>query len=240
MHCQEIMSGPGVVARLVYSDGAHTGRVVFCLPGDGPSNWQSRTWSAFAERLAARGMRMLIPEYPAHFIDGETVFPLSDAVGVCNQALAWLEEHEGCRPAIVIASSFGGAVVLAEPGILSGVEAMVMKSPAADLALAYLYEHGEDVLRKWAAAPPGDTRNRALNDALACNLYGNARNITIPVLLIHGADDIIVPADQARVLSAVMPQSRLHIIAACDHYYSDLGHWGKMIDGAISFIEEFC
>jgi 3-oxoadipate enol-lactonase len=51
------------------------------------------------------------------------------------------------------------------------------------------------------------------------NTYGRLGRIAAPTLVVHGAQDRIIPAENGRVLAAGIPDARLHMLEGCGHLY---------------------
>ena len=67
-----------------------------------------------------------------------------------------------------------------------------------------------------AEVRPAGYRAAALALA-ATDLTSLLPNISVPTLVIHGADDAIVPLATGRELAAAIPGAQLHVIAKAGH-----------------------
>jgi pimeloyl-ACP methyl ester carboxylesterase len=138
-----------------------------------------------------------------------------------------------------LASSFGAAVLLAIPKLPTSLKAVVFKSPAVDLATAYLHELGASRIQTWAAAQTSSPAHEAIRTATEQNLFGRAHRITAPTLIVHGTKDEVVPSSQAQLLNALMRNSKLHLMEGADHRYTQQGDWEEMLDTSITFLTQF-
>jgi len=67
--------------------------------------------------------------------------------------------------------------------------------------------------------------SRFLNDMLSHDMLAAVASLNIPLLIVHGAMDDIVPADQALKAQSVNPDhSELVIIPGADHFFSQVDH----------------
>lgn len=237
MNIQEIKTDGQICARLLFhSDDMSMRNFVLCLPGDGPSSWRSRTWNTLSERLGAHRLGCLIVDYTTPHEEKHECVVLSQAVQVARNALEETERAIGKRPVAAIASSFGGSVLLSDPRLALGMKAIALKSPASDLAMAYLNQFGASVVRGWAVSSIDGIGAAALRSSIEKNLYCNAIEFSQPVLIIHGKADEIVPVSQSQLLAALLPQPVLLELENCDHAYSESDHWQRMIAEIVKFI----
>jgi len=67
--------------------------------------------------------------------------------------------------------------------------------------------------------------SRFLNDMLSHDMPAAVASLSIPLLIVHGAKDEIVPADQAEKAHSINPgHSELVMIPGADHFFSQEGH----------------
>jgi pimeloyl-ACP methyl ester carboxylesterase len=52
------------------------------------------------------------------------------------------------------------------------------------------------------------------------NCHGRLSRIDVPTMVVHGAHDRIIPVDNARIIDASLPDSRLRILDESGHLYS--------------------
>ena len=69
-------------------------------------------------------------------------------------------------------------------------------------------------------AAPRESYLRQVVAAARHDAYGRLGAITCPVMIIHGADDVMIPADNARMLKERIPHAELHILEGMGHGYN--------------------
>jgi 3-oxoadipate enol-lactonase len=52
------------------------------------------------------------------------------------------------------------------------------------------------------------------------NCHGRLSRIDVPTMVVHGAHDRIIPVDNARMMDASLPNSRLRILDESGHLYA--------------------
>lgn len=102
-------------------------------------------------------------------------------------------------------SSFGGYVSLLYVSKRS-VLALALKNPVSDWAPIISNEVG------------GKVRENILNDVKGIDIYEKVKNLNIPVLIIHGDKDDVVPIEQSKKLvKSLKGEKHLEIIKGADH-----------------------
>lgn len=192
-------------------------------PAAGPTVLLVHGWISHAARLQeiilslqAQGLRVLACDAPAH---GRSSGRQADLLRY-REALAAVSRAGGPIAGIV-AHSFGAMAAvswLAEDPAAANVRAAVLVGLPRDMG--YLLE---SFILAVDLAKPVVTRLRRLLHAR----YGRhpeefstrelARSIRIPVLLVHGADDDLVPLEHAEEIVAALSAGRLHIAAGLNH-----------------------
>lgn len=151
----------------------------------------------------------------------------------------------GYKKTILYGSSFGGmASLLAAPGI-KNLKAMALKSPVTDYPGSLFSRLNKSELDTWEKNGyhtfiDGKGAKQRINysffqDAASLNVYQILSRISIPVLIVHGDQDEIVPVEQSRKTALLLPDSRLEVIKGADHTYSQSRHFNRMIE----FISRF-
>ncbi len=69
-------------------------------------------------------------------------------------------------------------------------------------------------------AAPRDSYLRQVVAAARHDAYGRLGAIACPVMIIHGADDVTIPAENARMLKERIPHAELHILEGMGHGYN--------------------
>jgi pimeloyl-ACP methyl ester carboxylesterase len=78
---------------------------------------------------------------------------------------------------------------------------------------------GEDIARRLATTSSLATHVQQLGAAGAHSTAGRLREIAAPTLVVHGADDVVVPAADARRLAEEIPGARLRLWRGAGHFY---------------------
>ncbi|HEX4051676.1 MAG TPA: alpha/beta fold hydrolase [Steroidobacteraceae bacterium] len=192
-------------------------------PAAGPTVLVVHGWISHAARLQeiilslqAQGLRVLACDAPAH---GRSSGRQADLLRY-REALAAVSRADGPIAGIV-AHSFGAMAAvswLAEDGAAASVRAAVLVGLPRDMG--YLLE---SFILAVDLRQPVVTRLRRLFRAR----YGRhpeefstrelAQSIRIPVLLVHGTDDDLVPLEHAQEIVAALSAGQLHIATGLNH-----------------------
>lgn len=201
-----------------------------------------------ARELCARGFTVASFDRVAHGeSDGEfdriTIeTEVEDAVG----AITWLADHPTLRPRSVslLGMSMGAVVAgVAAARLRTPVASMVFWSPAAVFA---------DELRGGSiqGRPFGDLATTGYVDFLGLRLsaayvdaaarfdpYAQARGYEGPVLVMHGADDAIVPSSYALAYGDVYgDRAEITVVDGADHGWSSVGAREVLYDRTLAFL----
>ena len=155
----------------------------------------------------------------------------------------------GYQKIILYGSSFGGmASILAAPKIKK-LQAMALKSPVSDYAGSLFSRMNQSELDVWEKKGyhtfiDGKGAKQKINysfyrDAVSVNIFQVLPQIRVPVLILHGDQDEIVPVEQSRKTASLLPDSRLEVIKGADHTYSQPRHFNRMIEIISKFIIGF-
>ncbi len=66
---------------------------------------------------------------------------------------------------------------------------------------------------------PPETAQRAMAGMFGWTTYDRLPQITVPTLIIHGDQDVIIPVENAYILKERIPGSQLHIVKGAGHGY---------------------
>lgn len=233
-------------ARSVRADGlrialreAGTGRPLVCVHG----NAASSRW--FAELLAAppAGWRVLAPDLPNHGASAPLPAPIT--IPAYADALAALMGALGLERPVVLGHSMGGAVAqalaAARPGRLAGLVLVAspglepFPTPESHYPALEAMARDRALMRAALAATmpsrPAPYLDALVDDALAMApgaLAANARALeaapprppagsALPVLVLHGALDALVPEAVGRRAAAAWPGARLERLDGVGH-----------------------
>lgn len=72
-------------------------------------------------------------------------------------------------------------------------------------------------------------------DAIQNDGY-EAKNISIPTLIVHGDADDEVPTEQSIKLSKLLPNCKLSIVKGADHTYTNETHSEQMLNEIVDYI----
>ena len=66
---------------------------------------------------------------------------------------------------------------------------------------------------------PPETADRAMAGFQTFNTYDRLGQIKCPVLIVHGDNDVLVPAENANIIKSKIPQAELYIIPGAGHAF---------------------
>jgi pimeloyl-ACP methyl ester carboxylesterase len=165
--------------------------VTLMLHGNGENLETMRQGGTFAE-LGALGLGVLAIDYPGYGRSGGTPGETAN-VAAAEAAWEWLAAHHGDRPRAVLGWSLGAAVAarLAAGRHRESVDGVVLLSPWDTLhSVAALH------FPSWLVSTVLSERYDTLEAAA---------HIVAPVLVVHGAQDAIIPVDLGRRVHAALP-----------------------------------
>ena len=207
---------------------------VLLLHGSGPGT-TGAAWASLAEALAP-DHRVIAPDLPGFGTEPKGSGPL----GWAGWATALVDEFGPCA---VVGNSAGGALALHLAYARAVTRVVAVGSMGAPLeippALDALWasDDAREVLELIFPGPVSDeavaVRHRAMDaqphyrelfpaprqrwvDALALTEQ-ELGAIEVPVLLIHGSEDRIVPLEHGLALLRALPDARMHIFGGCGH-----------------------
>ena len=112
----------------------------------------------------------------------------------------------------------------------TALQVLMTRSPHSDeFAKAispFIYDRGTppqriaedtDVRRKWY--PPADAYSAQLQAILAWESYSRIAHIVVPTLVIHGENDLLVPAANGKMIAARIPGAKLVLIPNASHIF---------------------
>lgn len=85
---------------------------------------------------------------------------------------------------------------------------------------------------------PLRARDIKYKQLLEYDVYKEAEKIMVPVLIIHGDKDDVVPIEQSIELAKHLRRGTLHIVKDGDHSFSDQKHHHEVISVSAEFIRE--
>ena len=197
---------------------------------------------ALAARLTDLGYACLrfdfsyVGESEGEFEDLTITGEVDDLAGACDFLIA-----EGVDGLGLIGSSLGGtvAVVFAagEPRVRALVTIAALSRP-----LGIIERMSADALADWRRTgyrqeETGRLNSGFLDDLHRVDVLGAARRLSAATLVTHGAEDRVVPVEDAHELFAALREPKALIVTpGCDHRYSDPAHLADLLDRATAWI----
>jgi len=173
---------------------------------------------------------------------------LSESIDDTLQAIKLVKEGS-FKKIILVGSSFGGLNSNITASMSRDLHALILKSPVSDYSEVFLNRYGESGMKKWKQRGqilynPEDSRGLKLNysfvqDYRKYDAYKTAGQIKIPVLIIHGSADEIVPMSQSQKLVKLIPNAKLVLVKNSDHRYTEDKKFKQMIKLISDFIMQF-
>jgi len=155
----------------------------------------------------------------------------------------------GYQKICLYGSSFGGMACLLAASNIKDLKAMALKSPVSDYPGSLFSRMNKSELDAWRSKGyykylDGNGCEKRIDfsfyqDAVTINIDQILPQIKIPVLIVHGNQDEIVPVEQSIKTASLLPDSRLEVIKGADHTYSQSQHFNHMIEIISRFIIGF-
>lgn len=225
----------GPRGALRYYEGGE-GKTVVLLHGSGS---QAGDWHGIVPALARR-YHLLVVDLPGHGESGpaEGALPVGD---LADSLGALLEARSPGRPVTLIGNSLGGWVALLyawhHPERVERVVGISSSGIFARLQVPLMPKDREEARRLVAAIrgpylpQPSDEELDELVQRIATGpaprlvaglraedfLDTKAAEIRVPVELVWGEEDGVLPLDYGRRLAALLPNARLHPLPRCGH-----------------------
>jgi pimeloyl-ACP methyl ester carboxylesterase len=201
-----------------------TGPTVLLLHGSGPGT-TGEAWRPLIDALSP-DFRVLAPDLPG--FGAAPAAPISE----------WAEILAPDEPCAVVGNSAGGALALLLAHARVATRVVAVGSMGAPMpippALDALWGATDPraVLELIFPGPVSDEAVEARRTAMAAQpgyleLFPPPRQrwvdaltvepVDVPVLLVHGSEDRIVPLEHALALLRSLPDARLHVFGGCGH-----------------------
>jgi uncharacterized protein len=195
------------------------------------SSARSTKAAFFAEKLAAKGIEMLVPDLnEPHFSTLTVTRMLKQAADVIDAA---------GDPVALIGSSLGGFVAVQAAKHAARVQRLVLLAPALDFDGNRLSELGDRGLEEWKASNRLDVFHYAYGRMMPVQyeLYADARRynafdaaLTQPVQVFQGRRDSSVDPDTVARWAATRPNVELHLLDDDHQLLGSLSEIWKQMD----------
>ncbi|MGE0798891.1 MAG: alpha/beta fold hydrolase [Lautropia sp.] len=238
MSCAETVLSIGGVETLVREAGAGTPLLYLHGGGGVP------TWLPFFEELA-RHHRVTVPDHPGFGRSAEPEW-IRDVAGLAMFYLDYLDRHANAGGAHLVGHSLGGWIAaelaarndhaLRSLTLIAPAGLPVPAHPFGDVfgwgpqeTVRRLFHADEHVRAALARQPTAEQQRVAARDRRAFDRYAGHPRLTapdlahwlhrirVPVQLIWGANDEVIPAACAVRWTSPMPTARLSVLPACGH-----------------------
>ena len=163
-----------------------------------------------AAHVVARGMAVLLVDLPGHGRTGPV--PRYNAALMVEDLRAvrdWMAKRDELRqlPAAIVGYSFGGLGAYVAASRDSRWEALVvLAAPSGPMEATRLYLAGKGLSWRWFGGMVRRSLSRAVGvDPDSFNGDRNLATIQVPVMIVHGESDEVVPVGHAERLHAAVP-----------------------------------
>ena len=160
-----------------------------------------------------------------------------------QRVISWVKIN-GFREIHLVGASLGGTVsLLALP---LPIKSLILWNPAfdlknTDLRLLLTPEKQKELARKGYVLDPSDPKIKIgktfLQEIPSTEVYNRVKLITVPLLIVHGVSDSLVPATQStRAFSLAKDPKSLKLIDGADHCFPP--HQKTLFSLTIDFLSE--
>ncbi|MGE6698825.1 alpha/beta hydrolase family protein [Hyphomonas sp. NPDC076900] len=191
-------------------------RPLIILPHGGPASYDSANFDWMAQFLASRGYVVLQPNFRGSSgygmafqtagngeWGGKMQDDLADGITALN-SLGIIDPEKVC----IVGASYGGYAALAGAALTPDVyRCSVAVAGVSDLNDMVLYTRSNYGNDHWAVAywrrviADGDTRAKRMREVSPINF---ADQVKIPILMVHGEDDTVVPIAQSEKMQRAL------------------------------------
>jgi dipeptidyl aminopeptidase/acylaminoacyl peptidase len=223
------------------------------LPHGGPESRDEPGFDWWSQALASRGYAVLQPNFRGSAGFGlkfteagygewgrKMQTDLSDGVRYLAAA-GTVDPKRVC----IVGASYGGYAALAGAAFdTSTYRCAASVAGPADMPRMVTWskrEHGERSQRYWTRFMGADDRHDPILKDISPALH--AEQITIPVLLVHGKDDTVVPLEQTKVMEKALKEAdksvETLIMPGEDHWLSRGETRLQMLTRVVAFLETY-
>ena len=170
---------------------------------------------------------------------------LSEAAHDIERAFSFLQKR-GFREISLVGSSFGGAAAVLTAS-RTAIRALALKSPVFDYKKKTVVQKGKQFVQQWKKEGYVDYDSGHLGRKLKIGYsffddFGNydlfkvSRHIRVPVIIVHGDNDDVVPVEQSIAAAKSFLDCRLEILKGVNHDYVGEKDFNTMVHLLSSFI----
>ncbi len=170
---------------------------------------------------------------------------LSKCVNSLEAAIRFVRT-KGDYSIALMGSSFGGLISLIAASQDSGINALALKSPVIEPIGFWRERLGSERLDKWKEDgflhydELGENFELDYNffrDLLTFNTLEMVKDISCPVLIVHGDADRVVPIKSSYELARIV-NAEVEVVKGAEHSYSEPTQYSKMKDLIVDFLTE--
>ena len=226
------------------------------LPHGGPIGVSDEVgFDWWAQAYASRGYAVLQPNFRGSGGGGEKLVSagygelgrkmqtdLSDGVAALA-AQGIIDPQRVC----IVGASYGGYAALVGVTLQHGIyRCAVSVSGPSNLPAFFQWErnkHGRksDITRFWRALTGAETEGNSVMDAISPAYF--ADKVSVPVLLIHGKDDTVVPIAQSELMASALRSAHKSVefvkMDGEDHWLSRAETREKMLKDSVAFVLKY-
>ena len=186
-----------------------------------------------AAHVVARGMTALLVDLPGHGRTGPVAsYNAALMVDDLRAVRDWIAKRDELRglPAAILGFSFGGlGAYVAASRDPRWAALVVVAAPLGTMEAARIYLDDKGLPGKWLDGMVRRSFIRAIGvDPESFDAAQNLGSIRVPVLIVHGEKDEVVPVWHAERLEAAIPAGLATVVRV-----AAVGHSGVLDDGAV-------
>jgi|MDSW01.2.fsa_nt_gb pimeloyl-ACP methyl ester carboxylesterase len=224
------------LAGIVEGESSEVG--VICCHGmlsvkDGPKH------SQIVSGVADKGMMGMRFDFAGRGESDGHIFDLtySNQIEDLAAAIGWMSA-QGVRRIGVFGSSMGGAVALltaAEQDIVSAVATVAAVAYPKLLTRRYPDEVADWKERGFIEIEGVKIGSQFIEDARRQDVIGAVIKADVPLLVIHGLEDRVVPVSDADDIAAAAESVSMCLVEGADHRFSGARHLKMLVDDVVDF-----
>ncbi|MFH1209254.1 MAG: alpha/beta fold hydrolase [archaeon] len=172
---------------------------------------------------------------------------LSEAIDDILKAVEYLKSL-GYKKIGLFGMSFGGYASLITASLSKDIIRLGLMSPVSNYLGNIILDRSNENIKNWdqigfiyyTSTLKGKLRLNYgfYQDSKKYDGWESARNIKIPVLVVHGDNDKTVPIEQSRRLCSLLSNRRFKIIKGADHKFSNEEKYKEAIDLFVKWFKE--